>query len=104
MIRAVAGPENTMAKCNFCKREMLTANGCGVAHEQVYDDAGTPLGRKRRPKVTADEASNGRCGDCCAKPGYYHHPGCDLERCIVCGGQALGCIHYFSLEQRAETE
>ena len=32
-----------------------------------------------------------RCHDCAAVPGEYHVPGCDVEECPACGGQALGC-------------
>jgi hypothetical protein len=31
------------------------------------------------------------CGDCSALPGEVHGPGCDMERCPGCGGQAIGC-------------
>jgi len=34
---------------------------------------------------------DGRCPDCGAKPGHYHHIGCDMERCPVCGTQLIGC-------------
>ena len=36
----------------------------------------------------ADEVS---CHDCAAVKGEYHVPGCDVEECPVCRGQALSC-------------
>lgn len=32
-----------------------------------------------------------RCHDCAALPGEFHVPGCDVEECPGCGGQAYGC-------------
>lgn len=31
------------------------------------------------------------CHDCNAVAGQYHIYGCDVERCPICGGQAIGC-------------
>jgi hypothetical protein len=79
------------AICKECKQDMLVANGCVpsvvVCGGKTY----------QRIKVGGsgdffEDAPEGtRCGDCGAKVGYYHHPGCDCERCPVCEGQLLSC-------------
>lgn len=33
------------------------------------------------------------CHDCNAAPGQPHMPGCDVERCSVCGVQWIACGH-----------
>lgn len=45
-----------------------------------YGSEGRPWPRATRP-----------CDDCVAVKGEFHVPGCDLERCPACGGQALSC-------------
>lgn len=79
-----------MAKCDICKRDMVTAHGC-VEHHYVHKEKrvqaikfGSP---KERFPVDKDEV----CHDCNARFGQYHHPGCDMETCPVCGGQLLSC-------------
>ena len=40
---------------------------------------------------TAEALLCTRCTDCGAMVGHYHHPGCDVERCPVCGEQLISC-------------
>lgn len=80
-----------MAKCNYCGREMLTANGCSYKrvvikgeHKKTFNriKVGAP-GDWYEKSVGTPEEKDIRCGDCGAKIGYYHHYGCDIEKCPI---------------------
>lgn len=79
-----------MAICKFCGLDMLVANGC--KHVPIVIG-----GKKYKPIRVGDSNDwysgdlDGRCHDCGAKVGGYHHPGCDCERCPKCGGQLISC-------------
>lgn len=49
-----------------------------------YDD-------RDNPRVPYDRGEDGNCHDCGTPDGGLHHPGCDMERCADCGGQAISC-------------
>lgn len=77
-----------MAVCRICNREMTTAKGCGVGF--VLLD-GKRYERIRRGSRRDLIPGVGRCFDCGARRGQYHHSGCDAERCPACGGQMFIC-------------
>lgn len=76
-----------MAICDYCEKEMKTADGCTeapiVIHGHPYPPVrfGSERYRWRLP----------RCGDCNVLPGQVHHHGCDIEECPACGEQSIGC-------------
>ena len=73
-----------MAICAWCEQEMQDTLSCLV--EEFHLD-GVPIRRQRNTGRWAMD----RCGDCSAPRGGMHHPGCDLERCPLCRGQAISC-------------
>lgn len=69
--------------CKYCNQEMNVAESCTFPFEciggEVFD------------RVTFHD-DNKRCHDCgIVNGGNLHHPGCDVEECAKCGGQAIGC-------------
>ena len=78
-----------MATCSFCEREMTTAASCGVEH---FHRGGEPVALPRYGRRGGSLFSTGiRCGDCGVTRGGVHHPGCDIARCPICGGQMFAC-------------
>ena len=76
-----------MAVCTWCQREMRKAASCTVT---VLHRGGMPVEMTRWGAEPGWRAST-RCGDCGVKPRGYHHLGCDVQRCPVCGGQLISC-------------
>lgn len=79
-----------MAICNYCGKDMLNAKGC--KHIPVV------IGKKKYKPIKVGDPGDlyygnldATCGDCGAKHGGFHHPGCDMERCPKCGGQLISC-------------
>ena len=68
-----------MAICSYCRQEMRTKVGCTVTS---FDNV---------PRIPYPKNEELPCHDCGCPPGTYHHPGCDAERCSLCGGQAISC-------------
>ena len=92
-----------MAECVYCEQEMTTAATCvvGVLHQDGEPIALAPhrVGGGRRGARGRE-----RCGDCGVRPGGFHHPGCDLQRCPLCRGQFLSCGCVFDEDGPVDVE
>ena len=95
----------SMAECDFCEREMADGTGCtshmvsgiprvpygmetrdALSHLHQGGVSAIALLRKYRAGCLARP-----CHDCKAPTGTFHHPGCDVEECPVCGYQTITC-------------
>lgn len=81
-----------MAVCPICKKEMLEADGC-IGGRLMIKGKAWPRIKVGDPGDYGNitDPDTYRCGDCGSKAGYYHHFGCDMERCPKCHGQLISC-------------
>ena len=70
--------------CEICGKSLELSEGCSTG--KIYING---IMYKRIPVF--GRMKNGRCVDCNARYGMYHHWGCDQEICPACGGQLLSC-------------
>lgn len=79
-----------MAECAWCGQEMTASVSCAV---EAFHCGGRDFPRVRwgREPGWGPLAEGERCFDCGTPLGGVHHPGCDIEQCPACRGQALSC-------------
>jgi len=81
-------------KCNWCGKEYHTPGGCAPLPVKYDGVDYIPVKFGAEPIwEELNEVPQRPCHDCGVMPGEYHHCGCDVEACPVCGGQFLTCEH-----------
>ena len=92
-----------MAICEFCAEEMQTADSCDVTGIQAEGTTHARLRWGEELRFPGRRRPTERCHDCAVRPGGFHHPGCDMEECPICGDQMLMCGCGFDEEEAGES-
>ena len=79
-----------MAICSHCGGEMTEGISCLTDPVVIEGKPHAPIrwGQEPRPRHRYEPED---CRDCGTPLGGVHHPGCCMERCPACHGQAIGC-------------
>ncbi len=79
-----------MAVCNWCKKDMSDDSTVSCVLVKIKMTEG---GSMNPVTYEPPDHSSDRCRDCNVLTGGFHHPGCCIERCPKCEGQAITCDH-----------
>jgi hypothetical protein len=83
-----------MAVCSQCNGEMTEHISCLSDLINIGGEDFEPI-RWGKERDSRKRVIDFDCRDCGTPPGGVHHPGCCVERCPACRGQALGCPCFY---------
>lgn len=79
-----------MTICRMCGREKSRVDSC-IETVIVIDGVRHPPVPHRRSRSTPFDPPPARCTQCNAAPGGFHHVGCMMELCPICGIKWVFC-------------
>lgn len=79
-------------KCKLCGGHMGSTVGCRT-RTLSYKGKTYPRIKVGDPGDLYENMESAVCHDCGAHYGRWHHYGCDVEICPICGEQYISCIH-----------